>query len=172
MLLDLRAVMRSFATGVCVATTYVDGKDGRRHDAVTINSLTSVSLEPPLVSVCLRNESAFLEDLLQTKKWAVSILDGGATDAARRFAKDRAARAADVAALPATPAEHTGALVLDAQNWLECVLWASFDVGDHTMVIGEVVATGVRAPEPALVFLHGRFQVLEHAPAAGRSTPS
>ncbi|MGH2944420.1 MAG: flavin reductase family protein, partial [Solirubrobacteraceae bacterium] len=83
---DLRGAMRHFATGVCVATTYADRADGRRHDAVTINSLTSVSLDPPLVSLCLRRESAFLADLLESKLWATSILDGAAGDVARRFA--------------------------------------------------------------------------------------
>jgi flavin reductase (DIM6/NTAB) family NADH-FMN oxidoreductase RutF len=136
--------MRNFATGVCVVTTYVDRVDGRRHDAVTVNSLTSVSLEPPLVSLCLRRDSGFLTDLLKTKTWAVSILDGGADDVARLFAKDRATRAGAIDALCASPGHHTGALVLDAPSWLECVLWDSFDIGDHTMVVGEVVAAGVQ----------------------------
>lgn len=158
---DLRSAMRNFATGVCVATTYADRVDGRRHDAVTVNSLTSVSLHPPLVSLCLHLDSTFLTDLLETKKWAVSILDGGAGDVARSLAKDRAGRAAAVDALCASTGHHTGALVLDAPSWLECVLWGSFDIGDHTMVVGEVVAAGVQPHRPALVFVHGRYHVME-----------
>lgn len=80
---DLRGAMQNFATGVGVATTYRDRVGGRCHDAVTVNSLTSVSLEPPLVSLCMHRESGFLTDLLQTKKWAVSILDGRAERLAR-----------------------------------------------------------------------------------------
>jgi flavin reductase (DIM6/NTAB) family NADH-FMN oxidoreductase RutF len=160
---DLRGVMRNFATGVCVATTYSDQADGRRHDAVTINSLTSVSLDPPLVSLCLRLGSAFLADLLATKKWAISILPGDACDTATLLAQDRQTRAACVATLPASPGWCTGALVLDSASWLECVLWDSLDVGDHTLVIGEVVATKDHRPEPALVFLHGRYHVLDMA---------
>jgi len=153
--------MRNFATGVCVVTTYADRTDGRRHDAVTVNSLTSVSLDPPLVSLCLRLDSRFLIDLLETKKWAVSILDGGAGDVASSLAKDRAARAATIDALCASPGYHTGALVLDAPSWLECVLWGSFDIGDHTMVIGEVVAAEVQPRRPALVFVHGHYHAME-----------
>jgi hypothetical protein len=51
--------------------------------------------------------------------------------------------------------------VLDAPSWLECVLWGSFDIGDHTMVVGQVVAAGVQPRRPALVFLYGRYHALE-----------
>jgi flavin reductase (DIM6/NTAB) family NADH-FMN oxidoreductase RutF len=158
---DLRGVMRNFATGVCVATTYSDGADGRRHDAVTVNSLTSVSLDPPLVSLCLRLDSVFLADLLATKKWAVSILGSEARDVARLLAKGRTTRAPVVGALPASVGYQTGALVLDRASWLECVLWDSFDLGDHTLVVGEVVAMGEQRNGPALVFLHGRYHALD-----------
>jgi flavin reductase (DIM6/NTAB) family NADH-FMN oxidoreductase RutF len=172
MVLDLRGVMRHFATGVCVATTYTDGPDGRHHDAVTINSLTSVSLDPPLVSLCLRLGSTFLADLLATKRWAISILNGGDSDIAKLLAQDRPARAAAMGTLPASPGCHTAALVLDTASWLECVLWGSFDVGDHTLVIGEVVAAGIQQPGPLLIFLHGSYHVLEDTrPITPRPVP-
>lgn len=161
---NLRSAMRNFATGVCVATTYANRAEGRRHDAVTINSLTSVSLDPPLVSMCLRRDSGFLTDLLETKTWAVSILGGAAADVARLFAQDRATRAAAIDALCASPGHYTGALVLDAPSWLECLLWGSFDIGDHTMVVGEVVAAGVQQGRTFLIFLHGRYHTLENLP--------
>jgi flavin reductase (DIM6/NTAB) family NADH-FMN oxidoreductase RutF len=162
---DLRPVMRNFATGVCVVSTYVDRPDGRHHDAVTINSLTSVSLDPPLVSLCLRRGSAFLADLLTTGQWAVSILAGQASDLAHRLARDRLTRAVDVDALPASPGAHTGALLLDTPSWLECRSWQSFELGDHVMVVGEVVAAGAgRQPAP-LIFLHGGYHTLAATPA-------
>lgn len=159
--LDLRGVMRNFATGVCIVTTYVDGPRGRQHDAVTVNSLTSVSLRPPLVSVCLRRGSGFLADMLTTKVWAVSILDVGSDDIARRFARDRASRAAAVQALSASPGERTGALVLDSPGWMECALREHFEAGDHTVAIGEVLAVGTQERRPPLIFLHGRYHALE-----------
>jgi flavin reductase (DIM6/NTAB) family NADH-FMN oxidoreductase RutF len=160
---DLRSAMRNFATGVCVASTYADREGVRRHDAVTLNSLTSVSLAPPLVSLSFNRDSQFLGDLLETKKWAISILDSDAEPLARQLAKGREARAAAVAALSATAGPATGALMLDAQSSLECVLWDSFDLGDHTMVIGEVLSTGVRDHQPPLLFLHGGFHQLATA---------
>jgi flavin reductase (DIM6/NTAB) family NADH-FMN oxidoreductase RutF len=157
----LRAVMRAFATGVCIATTYRGGLAGRRHDAITVNSLTSVSLHPPLVSLCLRDGSTFLADLLATGKWALSILEGGEDATAARFAAGRPARALALDGLAASAGERTGALVLDGHAWLECELSDGFDVGDHKMVIGRVVAVNVTAQErSALAFLHGRYRSL------------
>jgi flavin reductase (DIM6/NTAB) family NADH-FMN oxidoreductase RutF len=160
---NLRSAMRNYATGVCVVTTYADRAEGRQHDAVTVNSLTSVSLDPPLVSFCLRRDSGFLTDLLETKMWAVSILDSGADEVARLFARDRATRAAAINTLCASPGHYTGALVLDALSWLECILCGRFDIGDHTMVVGEVVATGAQPGRSPLIFLRGRYHVLKHA---------
>src|SRR6266576_1026764 len=77
---DLRGAMRNCATGVCVATTYGDRAYGRRHGALTVNSLTSLPLDPPLVSLCLRLDSSFLRDLLETKRWAMCILDAHSGD--------------------------------------------------------------------------------------------
>jgi flavin reductase (DIM6/NTAB) family NADH-FMN oxidoreductase RutF len=164
---DLRAVMRTFATGVCVATTYSDRANQRRHDAVTINSLSSVSLDPPLVSVCLRGKSLFLTDLLATKKWAVSILPYGDRETARLLAQDRATRASTVGALPASPGPRTGALVLGSASWLECELWATVDLGDHMLVVGEVIAADPHRDGPALLFVDGGYRV----PAERGPTP-
>jgi flavin reductase (DIM6/NTAB) family NADH-FMN oxidoreductase RutF len=149
---ELRNVLRNFATGVCAVTTYSDTADGRRHDAVTVNSFTSLSMRPPLVSLCLRHDSGFLTDMLESKVWAVSILDAGAVDIARSLARDRISRASFVQALSAVPGEQTGALVLDSPSWLECELRDTLTVGDHMMVIGEVIS---------LIFLRGGFHTLE-----------
>ncbi|MGL5824648.1 MAG: flavin reductase family protein [Nocardioides sp.] len=157
---DLRGVMRNFATGVCVATTYSEHAGGRQHDAVTVNSLTSISLDPPLISLCLRLESAFGARLLSTKKWAVSILNSDEREIAGLLAKDQATRQSTVRELPASPGCHTGALVFDSASWLECVLWDSFDVGDHTLVVGQVVAMNERRHNPALVLLQGSYHAL------------
>lgn len=70
------------------------------------------------------------------------ILDGGCGDLARIFTQDRATRGAAIDSLGASPGHYTGALVLDAPSWLECGLWGHFDLGDHTVVVGEVLATG------------------------------
>ena len=158
----LRAVMRNFATGVCVASTYRDEGSLRKHDAITINSLTSVSLDPALISICLQNGSNFLADLLATGRFALSILEGDEDVTAARLAKSRPTRTPAVAALAAAPGAHSGALILEEHASIECELWDSFDVGDHKMVIGRVLSINLTAQErPPLAFLHGRYRSLQ-----------
>ncbi|WP_203217747.1 flavin reductase family protein [Nocardia terpenica] len=161
---DLRAVMRNFATGVAIATTYVDRPEGRIHDAVTINSLISLSLDPPLIAISMRHGSRFGAGLAESRVWAVSILGGAALRTAGVFAKPHAARAEALDALPTRPGPRTGALLLDAPGWLECVLERSVEVGDHTLFVGEVVAAGAHDVGDRLVFLQGRFHVVDHIP--------
>jgi flavin reductase (DIM6/NTAB) family NADH-FMN oxidoreductase RutF len=170
---DLRGVMRTFATGVCVVSTYRDTADGRRHDAVTVNSLGSISLDPPLVSLSFRRDSTFLADLLASGRWAVSILPAGGRETARRLAQPRAARAAYISELSARTGDRTGALVLASGNWLECALHDRFDLGDHTLVIGHVLAAGQEVRSPTLVFVHGRYHTVAdpHATTVDLSEP-
>jgi flavin reductase (DIM6/NTAB) family NADH-FMN oxidoreductase RutF len=65
----------------------------------------------------------------------------------------------------AVPGERTGALILDSVGWLECTLRDHLDVGGHTVVIGEVLATGTRDRRSPLVFLRGRFYGAAPTPA-------
>ncbi len=171
---DLRSVMRRFATGVCVVSTFVDLPDGRRHNALTVNSLTSLSLEPPLVSLSLRRGSGFLADLMASRLWAVSVLDADSEDLARIFARPEEERRRALDGLPAEPGPSTGALLLDSGAWLECRYRNHVAAGDHDLVIGEVVDLGVRnsadnsAPNSfsPLIFLHGGFHRIA-APTTG-----
>jgi flavin reductase len=159
--LDLHKAMRTFATGVCIATTFSERPDGRRHDALTVDSLSPVSQDPPLVSMCLPRGSAFLADLLDSKVWALSVLDVSADDIAQAFAEDLPGRASVLQTLSTAPGERTGALILDAPSWMECTLHDCFDVGDRTIAVGEVVAGGVQHRRPPLIRLRGAFHALE-----------
>lgn len=163
MSLDLSATMRTFATGVCVVTTFAEEGDHRRHDAVAVRSFTSVSLDPPLVSLAVRRDSDVLGTLLSTGVWAVSILDVAGVDLAQSLEGDREARARALLTCTASPGPRTGALVLDAPGWLECALHDRHDTGDHTVLIGEVLATGGRHRRPPLVSVNGTLRALSEA---------
>ncbi len=161
---DLRDVMRNFATGVCVISTYSDRTTVRRHDAITANSLTSVSLEPPLVSICLRSDSGFLANLMESEVWGISILDADSEGLARSFARPREEREETLRDLPVEYGDQTGVMILDAPSWMECRFRDYVVAGDHIMVIGEVVGAGVceRRRTP-LIFLQGGFHKFEDA---------
>ncbi|MFC4335915.1 flavin reductase family protein [Salininema proteolyticum] len=162
---DQRLVMRQFATGVCVASIHDPGPVDSPHDAVTVNSVTSLSLDPPLMSLCLRHDSRFLDGLRRAGGWALSILSSRHADLALALAKDKDARSEAVAAMEGTPGRTTGALVLDGPGWIECELEQTLALGDHTMAVGRVVAAGVREEEDPLVFLEGRFRRVAEAVA-------
>ncbi|MEU6352350.1 flavin reductase family protein [Streptomyces sp. NPDC047072] len=163
MSLDLSATMRTFATGICVVTTFTEEEGGRRHDAVALRSFTSVSLEPPLVSLAVRRDCEVLGTLLTTGLWAVSILDVAGVDLAQALDGAAEDRARTLLTCTTTPGPRTGALVLDAPGWLECALYDRHDTGDHTVLIGEVLATGGRHRRPPLVSVNGRLRVLSEA---------
>ncbi|AJE80480.1 oxidoreductase [Streptomyces albus] len=165
MSLDLSATMRTFATGICVVTTFEEEQEGgrRRDDAVAVSSFVSVSLQPPLVSLALRRDSDILPTLLATGVWAVSILDVAGVDLAEALDGDRQDRARALSTCTASPGPLTGALVLDAPGWLECTLHDHHDTGDHTVVIGEVLATGGRRRRPPVVRVNGALLALSEA---------
>lgn len=176
---DLSATMRTFATGLTVVTTFAEpdapadteadvkadpgAGSGRRHDAVVVRSFTSVSLDPPLVSLAVQRDCDILGTLLDTGLWAVSILDVACADLAQALEGDRESRERTLLTCATTPGSRTGCLVLDAPGWLECRLDARHDTGDHTVLIGEVLATGGRHRRPPLVSVNGTLRVLSEA---------
>ncbi|MGW0774721.1 flavin reductase family protein [Streptomyces sp. NPDC002835] len=155
---DLRSVMRNFATGVCIVSTFSDGISTRTHNALTINSLTSVSLDPPLVSLSIRGDSTFLNDLMESRAWAVSILDAASEDLARIFARPEKDRKKALRDLRAEPGAQTGALLFDSVAWLECRYRTHVVAGDHILLIGDVVGLGTGDSRTPLVFLQGAFR--------------
>lgn len=93
----------------------------------------------------------------------MSILDVAGIDMAEALDGDRETRARALLTCTASPGERTGALVLDAPGWLECTLYDRHDTGDHTVLIGEVLATGGRHRRPPLVFVNGGLRALSEA---------
>lgn len=162
---DLRGVMRHFATGVCVATTYRDTPSGRRHDAVTVNSLGSISLDPPLVSLSFRRGSAFLADLCATGVWAVSILSAHAREVARLLACTRPSAQRTLARWPLGRVHTPVRWCSRAPARLECTLRERFELGDHVLVVGDVQAAGHDKAAPTLVFLRGCYHAVSDLPA-------
>jgi 3-hydroxy-9,10-secoandrosta-1,3,5(10)-triene-9,17-dione monooxygenase reductase component len=146
----LRAAIGHFATGVTVVTA--SRSDGSRHGS-TANAVASVSLEPPLLLVCLRDESLTLAALLDTGRFAVNVLHAHQRELAERFAR-RGASWSDVA--------HRDGLLDDALATLQCSVHDVADGGDHRIVVGRVLA--VEHPEqsaPPLLFYRGAYTALE-----------
>jgi flavin reductase (DIM6/NTAB) family NADH-FMN oxidoreductase RutF len=151
----LRTVCGMFVTGVTVITS---GEDGQA-EGTTVNSFTSVSLDPPLVLFCLHNESRLRAVVEESRKFVVNFLQGQQEALARAFAGKGTAEIRDVAHHPSV----TGVPVLsDALAFLSCRLVDTFDGGDHTIFVGQVVELGVpREHQEPLVFFRGWLGSLE-----------
>jgi flavin reductase (DIM6/NTAB) family NADH-FMN oxidoreductase RutF len=149
---ELRSVLGRLPTGVVVVTTATPGGQ----DARTANSFTSVSLEPPLVSVCFGARSAFTARLRASGRWAVSVLAQDQDRLSRHFAN--AATASDLTGVPHVPGTHTSAALLtDSLASLECRTVTAQAVGDHVLFIGEVCHLHVHREAAPLIFFRGAY---------------
>lgn len=154
-----RQVIGRFATSITVVTTQSDGVG----HAMTVNSLTSVSLDPVLVLFCAEKAARFHDAVLDAGQWAVSILGEDDEPTSRWFATKGRSLTEQLAGVRHTTGPTTGAPVLDgAIGVLECRTRGVYDGGDHSIVLGEVLAASVPTG-PALPLLHyeGTYRRLE-----------
>ncbi len=147
---EFRAVMRRFPTGVTIVTTV--GTDGKPK-GFTANAVASVSLEPPMVLVCVSRQARSHPMIAQAAKFCVNILALEQKDWAVRFAaRDRDDPFGDLA----HHAGITGSPVIDdALAYLDCELAEEHTAGTHTIFLGNVVAAGYRDGAPLGYFNAG-----------------
>ncbi|MFI0353445.1 flavin reductase family protein [Actinomadura sp. 9N407] len=155
----LRQVAGRFATGVTVVTTIAGGADR----AMTVNAFTSVSLDPPLVLFCVEKIARFHDVVTRSGTWGVSVLGESLRDASNWFAT----RGRDLDGQLSGWEHHRGpatgvALFSGAVATLECRTYAVHEAGDHSIVVGEVVALDVPDPDGRpLVFYEGGYRTLQ-----------
>jgi len=155
----LRQVCGHFVTGVTVITS---GEVGGECGGTTVNSFTSVSLEPPLVLFCLHNDSRLREMVEGGRSFAVNFLAGRQEQVAWKFAGKQTANLSDV---PHMRSAAAGTPVLsDALAFLACTLVSQFDGGDHTIYLGEVVELGAARGRDPLIFFKGALGALADEP--------
>ena len=147
-----RAAMGRFATGVAVVVAPT--KSGPA--GITINSLTSVSLAPPIVLWCLGEDAARAEAFTAAPRWSVSVLGDDQAALAERFAREPdPAAGVDFETLgPGRVPVLTGALAQIA-----CATVDMRPLGDHLVIAGAVEAVAVRSGG-ALTFFRGAFGAL------------
>jgi flavin reductase len=154
-----RDAMAQFPTGVTLVTARA--ADGADH-AITANSVTSVSLDPLLMLVCVEHASRLHAVVLESGRWAVSVLGLDGEPVSRKLASRGHDTAGALAGVPHSRGPHTGALLLDgALATFECRTVAAHPGGDHTVLVGEVLAVATPRPEAApLVWHRGRYTAL------------
>jgi len=144
---ELRGVMRRFPAPVAVVT----GVDDREAFGLTIASLVSLSLDPPLVGVSIGKDSARHEPMHNAGGFAVSLLTEQQAQLAQHFARSGVPPVALWVGIATRPGTH-GPLLEGALAWLECGKWAEYAAGDHTLFLGEVVSMELGAPGRGLVY--------------------
>lgn len=155
---SFRDAMGCLATGVCVVSTVVEGDDV----AMTANSVTSVSLVPPLVLVCIARTARFHDAILAAGAWGLSILDASAHELSVRFARPGRPQASQLENARFRRGPETGMALLESSVvQAECVTTQVHAAGDHDIVVGRVVSLS-RQGEGAhpLLFHRGRYRWL------------
>jgi flavin reductase (DIM6/NTAB) family NADH-FMN oxidoreductase RutF len=161
---ELRRVLGHFATGVTVvATRHIGGGAC----GLTANAFTSVSLDPPLVLVCVDQGSATFACLRENRFFAASFLAQDQHPLSHRFAQRRDDKFEGVP----FRAGGTGAPILEgALAHVECRTEAEYEGGDHTILVGRVVAAGVGPESTPLVFYRGAYSTVAR-PTGGDEPP-
>jgi flavin reductase (DIM6/NTAB) family NADH-FMN oxidoreductase RutF len=149
---DLRRAFACFPTGVTAICALIDGPVG-----MAASSFTSVSFEPPLVSVCMQNSSNTWRKLAPVRRLGVSFLGIGHEIASRQLAARTGDRFSgiDWQASPGGAVFITGASV-----WLECSIHERIAAGDHEIVLLQIETLRIQADVSPLVFHASRYRQL------------
>ena len=157
---DIRNVMRYFASAVTVVTSSLESGE---LFGLTVTAFTSVSLEPPLVLICIRNESTAVELFKKSKRYCVNILSEAQKTIAETFSL--AGEAGRFDKLDYSTGKSGSPVIRDTIGYIDCKIVEVIPGGDHTIFVGE--ALDVHSEEkPPLLYLNRNYVKLERkAPA-------
>jgi len=150
---EQRALFRRWPTGVSV----VVAEAGGRRAGLTVNSLVSLSLDPPLIGISLALSASLYEVLRDAGRWAVSMLAGDQEHLAQHFARSVPPIAQWNGIAVRADEPH---LLEGAVGWLHVQTIDEIAAGDHTVFVGEVERVEQGPGRGALVYFGRRFQPL------------
>jgi flavin reductase (DIM6/NTAB) family NADH-FMN oxidoreductase RutF len=148
-----RHALGSFPTGVAVVTATSEAEPV----GITVNSFTSVSLDPPLVLWCLKKDSNRYRAFMEAKGFTISVLGTEHESVSARLARQGEHKLQDVALLET---ELGPPALADAHAMFECVCEAIHDGGDHAILVGRVLRFARRDDGAPLVYYRGRYGAL------------
>jgi flavin reductase (NADH) len=166
---DYKELMSRFPTGVCIVTS--TDADRRPH-GLTCSSLSSVSVVPPTLLVCLKMSGPTLAALQWRRRFAVNVLHSRARMAAAVFSAPIPHRFSAVRWRPSPRCELPW-LDADSLGLAECGLISEVPAGDHVVVVGEVLSVTLSGGVPLLYGMrrYSAWSAYDGSGAAGRSTP-
>ncbi len=141
---EFRSVLGRFTSGITVIATR--DSSGKNH-GMTVSAFSSLSLVPPLVLVCIGHAATIAGAVAAATHFGVSVLGAHQQAVAQRFAESDTDRFEGIA----TSLGAGGVPLIDgAIGWLACKVYARYDGGDHSIIVGEVLDAGTRDGEPLL----------------------
>jgi 3-hydroxy-9,10-secoandrosta-1,3,5(10)-triene-9,17-dione monooxygenase reductase component len=146
---QFRHVLGHLPTGVVIVAAY----SPEVQVGMAVNSITSLSLDPPLILLCPARSSETWPAIRAAEEFCVSVIAHGDEAIARAFAMRGVDRFDGVPVIQ----RPSGPGIASAVAWLECRLRAEYDGGDHTVAIADVLATEVAEDAAPLVFFRGRY---------------
>ena len=160
---ELRRIFGTFATGVTVITMPTKEEAGAW--GMTANSYTSLSLDPPLILICVDKSTRTHQYLLDTEVWAVNILAGDQEKVSRIFAMKDYNEERTMVGTPYHRGQSGAPIIDGALAYLECRTYAMYEGGDHTIFVGEIQDAQVVDPDgQPLLFYKGRYGSLADPP--------
>lgn len=152
-----RQALGSFPTGVAVITALSSAGTAM---GITVNSFTSVSLEPPMVLWCLDKKSDRYAVFAQAKGFTISVLGTAHEEVSSRLAKPGSHSLHDI---PLLDTELGPPALADALAFFECTSEAVYEGGDHGIILGRVLRFARRDAGAPLVFFRGRYGALANS---------
>ena len=149
---ELRNALGRFTTGVAIVTALGDDAEPV---GMTINSFGSVSLEPALVSWCIDRRAASYETFVNAGHFSITLLAQHQAELAMRFATRGADKSRDIEI-----GDDAAPVIAGSCAWFKCDRYRSIPLGDHTMLVGEILEFA-QYPVAPLVFSGGSFRQLQ-----------
>ncbi|MFK7977093.1 MAG: flavin reductase family protein [Halioglobus sp.] len=155
---ELRDALGQFATGVCLITVVSEAGEAL---AMTANSFSSVSLDPPLILWSLQNNSDVFDAFASPKHFAINVLNSNQLDQSNYYARKEQHQLQDE---HFSSGKHGAPIIKGALASFECELDATHPAGDHLIIIGRVVDMHRADAGDPLLFFSGGYRYLS-APA-------
>ncbi len=159
----MRDTLRFWGSGVTVVATLADETRDFPYAGMTVSAFTSLSLEPPMILVCLNKNTTTSECVLKRRFFSVSILGGDQAALGDRFAGrvDLPSHGDRFGGVPVHTAETGAPILNDSLAWIDCRVQTVYDGSTHWIVCGEVVAAGHKETDlsPLIYFNRAYFDL-------------
>lgn len=154
---NYKNAMSQMATGVTIVTSY----NSAQHFGMTVSSFTSVSLDPPMVSICIDKRVAILNIIQGAKTFAVNILSDEQVELGKRFSNPHINMNERFEMGNWKTSSLGNEILNDALGFMDCKLHQTFDIGDHVIFIGEVQNAGAQDKASPAIYYHREWRRLK-----------